>query len=89
MIYFHDDPDNNEHYLTWLDHHPNGFVLNVSAGRKQRAMLHTGRCGHLYPPTPTLEHTKKPKACSEHRDELEGWAADKELRVSLCPDCKV
>lgn len=88
VIYFHVDTNYNEKYVSWLEHHPHDFFPNVFAGGKQRARLHTGRCWRLYPPNPTLKHTKKPKACSEHRDELERWAADKEFQVVLCPTAR-
>ncbi|MCC6314447.1 MAG: hypothetical protein IT337_10585 [Thermomicrobiales bacterium] len=86
MIYFRND---TKEYISWLERHPNAYVLNVSTGGKHKAMLHTSRCGHLYQPDPMLAHTEtNPKACSRHRDELERWGADASLAVSPCPDCK-
>ncbi len=86
MIYIRND---HEEYISWLERHPNGFVLNVSTGGKQKAMLHTSRCWHFYPPDPTQERTVTvQKACSRSRDELERWAAETKLTVSICPDCK-
>ncbi len=86
MIYFRND---NEEYMSWLERHPNGFVLNVSTGGKQEAKLHTSRCWHLYPPIPTREHTvTAQKVCSRSRDELERWAAAANLTVSFCLTCE-
>ncbi len=85
VIYFRND---NEEYISWVERHPDGFVLNASTGGKQKAMLHTTRCWHLYPPDPTREHTVTvQKACSRSRDELERWAAEANLTVSLCATC--
>lgn len=85
MIYFRND---DEEYISWLERHPEAVVLNTSTGRKQRAMLHTTRCSHLYPPDPALSHTGKyPKACSRDQDELECWGMETGFIVVPCPDC--
>jgi len=85
MIYFHND---EEGYVSWLERQPGGFVLNLFTGGKQRAMLHTTRCSHLYPINTTRVHTAThPKACSPNREELERWGLDYHYAVAPCPDC--
>jgi len=85
MIYFRDE---QEEYVSWLERYPTGFVLNLSTGGKHRAMIHTARCGHLYPPPPELSHTvTSPKACSRDRDELERWGRESDYTIVLCPSC--
>lgn len=86
MIYFRNDDDE---YVSWVERHPDAFVLNVFTGGKQKAMLHTSRCSHLYKPDPQLTHTATyPKACSRNQDELKRWGAEAKLAVASCPDCK-
>jgi hypothetical protein len=86
MVYFRND---NEEYISWIERHPEAYVLNVHTGGKQRAMLHRSRCSHLYEPDPTLAHTVTyPKACSRSRDELERWATEAGLTLTFCPDCQ-
>lgn len=85
MIYFRNDDDE---YVSWVERHPDAFVLNVSTGGKQKAMLHTSRCSHLYPTSPARSHTRTyPKACSHNQGELELWGAEAGLAVAVCPDC--
>lgn len=85
MIYFRND---NEEYVSWIERHPEAFVLNMSTGGKNRARLHTSRCPHLYPIDPSLSHTGTyPKACSRDRDELTRWGMETGFTVAPCPDC--
>ena len=37
-------------YLAWLEHHPHSFIVNVDTQGKNRSMIHTSRCTHMYPP---------------------------------------
>ena len=86
MIYVHNDDST---YVFWLDHHPNGYVINVRAGTAQ-PMLHTARCSHLYPEDPKYGRaTRVPKACDTDRLNLEAWARKQGLTLVLCPDCNV
>jgi len=85
MVYFQNE---QEEYVSWLERYPVGFVLNLSTGGKHRAMMHTARCGHLYPPDERLSHTlTSPKACSADREELEGWGQEYGFTIVPCPSC--
>jgi hypothetical protein len=85
MLYFQNE---QEEYLSWLERHPAGFVLNLGTGGKHQAMIHTTRCGHLYPGNPALSHTVAyPKSCSRDRDELERWGREAGYTVVPCPSC--
>ena len=85
MHYF---KNQEEEYVPWLEHHPAGIVLNLATGGKHRAMIHTTRCTHLYPPNPTKQHTVDyPKACGEDQEELERWSKGAGFTVALCPSC--
>ena len=85
MIYVHNDDST---FAFWLDHHPNGYVVNVRGG--EQPMLHITRCSHLYPADPKYgRSTKVPKACDTDRQTLEAWAQKQGLTLVLCPDCEV
>jgi hypothetical protein len=85
---FHKD---DEGYRDWLDLHELGYVLNAPGpGLKQRIMLHTSRCGHLYEPDPAVQHTiKRRKVCSDNRSLIDDWAKAQKYDYDLCPDCEV
>jgi len=85
VVFHNDDPG----YLTWLDLHERGFVLNLrSPGSVHRPMLHTARCPHLYYPPAIYTHTmKRPKACADDRATLERWARDRGDAFDLCATC--
>ncbi len=86
MLYNRDD---DEEYVSWLERHPTGFVLNMATGGKRKPMLHTARCGHLHPPDPSRVHTVAyPKACGGDRDELAQSGREIGFTVALCPDCR-
>ena len=85
MHYF---KNQEEEYVTWLEHHPVGLVLNLATGGQHRAMIHTTRCMHLYPPDPTSHHTAvRPKACGEDREELERWGKGAGFTIHPCSSC--
>jgi hypothetical protein len=68
--------DDNRGYLDWLDHHPDGFVINT--GRIPSAaylMLHRARCWTISgkPARGTTFTGDYIKVCGE-RDELEDFA---------------
>ena len=86
VLHFKED---DEPYLAWLETHPNGYVLNIDTKGPREDMLHTARCGHLYPPTPGFRHTVYAKACSEDADALKRWASQRGHRVNLCSNCEV
>jgi hypothetical protein len=76
-------------YLWWLEANEAGFVANLRTGGKTRAMLHSARCSHLYPPEAGKVHTGTyPKACSRDREEAERWVRENGFEVVTCPDCK-
>jgi hypothetical protein len=82
---------NDEETYRWcLEMHPDGFVANLGTGGKNRAMLHTARCSHLYPPEERKIHTVTyAKACSSDSEEVQQWAQGSGFDVVPCPDCKV
>ncbi len=68
-----DDPG----YLAWLAAHPDGFVLNTWAHVSSRYLvLHRAACRTINRPLAALSRWTEPyaKACSDDREELEGWA---------------
>jgi len=74
-------------YATWLEHHPNGYVLNPREGGQQ-PMLHRAGCIHI-------EHgddyriTERVKVCSDHRADVEAWARENgHGQVVPCSDCR-
>ena len=79
--------DEDAEYARWLEHHPNGYVINVKSG-SARPMLHTARCTHLYPPN-YARATRVPKACDADRRRLEAWARQSGYDAVPCPDCDV
>jgi len=87
MVYFRDD---DEEYVSWVERHPAGYVLNLGTGGKRNAMLHTARCTkHMYPVNTALSNTHDyPKACSRYRDELERWGREAGYVVAACADCR-
>ncbi len=86
MVYFRND---DQEYISWLERHPMGFVLNLATGGKHKAMLHTARCGHLYPVDVALSNTVTyPKACAGDRDELDRWGQEFGFAMAPCPDCR-
>ncbi len=84
MICFHDE---DADYARWLEHHPNGYVVNVKSG-SERPMLHTARCMHLYPPEYYDHSTRVPKSCDTDRLSLEAWARDAGHDLEPCSTCK-
>lgn len=87
MIYVKNDEAT---YRWWLEAHPDGYVANLGTGGKNRAMLHTARCFHLYPPSEGLIHTVTlAKACSSDSEEVQQWARANGFDVVPCPDCEV
>jgi hypothetical protein len=86
MLYVQND---DAVYVWWLEASESGFIANLGSGGKSRAVLHRGRCMHLYPPEPSKVHTGDyPKACSLNRDEVEGWVHDNGFEVVPCTACK-
>jgi len=84
-VFRNDEPG----YVSWLERHERGFVLNLwPVGSSQVPMLHSARCMHIYYPEVTYTHTvKRPKACSEDRVTLERWAHKQGYSFKLCSSC--
>ena len=67
-------------YLAWVEHHPEGFVVN--ADRKPRAeelVLHKASCFSIrnpMKPKGAWTHRDYIKVCAEVPAELERWARD-------------
>jgi hypothetical protein len=79
-----DDAD----YLSWLEHHPNGYVVNIHTRGKNHSVIHSARCGHLYPPEEHKTHTVSyGKACSENKPELVRWATANGHTLDECTTC--
>ena len=84
MIYLKHD---KKTYRWWLDTHPDGFVANLGAGGKNRAMLHTARCSHLYPPDESKIHTVTyAKACSSDSEEVQQRAREWIIEIVPAPE---
>jgi len=83
---FHDsiDPADNEAFLAWIGANPEGYYLNVK--KAPEAMMHRGRCFHIEFNIP-VRLTAAKKAASTNRSQLERWAADEHLEITLCSDC--
>ena len=83
--YLRDDPG----YLTWIEHHSNGYVVNINSLRKNRSMIHTSRCTHLYEPERAKTHTiSYGKACSTDIQELLDWAGATGQTIVQCSSCR-
>jgi len=75
-------------YSTWLDHHPDGFVINVHTSGKKQPMLHRARCLHLDESKTKHNQTKSGKACTDTSSELVKWADANGHRLTYCRTCK-
>ena len=81
--------DDDRGYLDWLDHHPDGFVINT--GRTPSAaylMLHGASCGSITgdPARGTTFTGEYAKVCGE-RNELEEFARDLSGHAQPCGLC--
>jgi hypothetical protein len=81
--------DDDRGYLDWLEHHPDGFVINT--GRAPSAvylMLHRASCGTITgtPARGTTFTGEYAKVCGE-RNELEGFADHLGGRAQPCGLC--
>ena len=83
MQHFHDDDGG---YKQWIEDHVAGYVLNLRPGARS-PMLHSARCGHLYPPT-YGRLTRVPKLCDDDRQVLESWAWKAGHTLAPCASCK-
>ena len=76
--------DDDGGYLDWLEHHPDGFVLNTYPHvTSEYLILHRAACRTINRP---LERGRQwthlyGKSCSDSRQELEVWAFDSTGRV--------
>jgi hypothetical protein len=83
--------DNDEGYLTWLNDHPDDFVLN--AGRRPRPTylrLHRATCRTITgaPARGRRWTADYVKVCGG-RDELTAWAANEARgEAQSCPICR-
>ena len=76
-------------FLTWTENNPEGFVVTLRGN--DRPMLHHENCPHLvWKSKPAYSMTKKMKACSRDRHELENWVM-RGLGKTLeyCSDCQL
>lgn len=84
--------DNDEGYLSWLDSHPTGYVLNTTrVPTANYLMLHKATCGYVVgtPSRGVRWTTDFCKACSHDVSALQEWAtlnADGSLKP--CGRCK-
>jgi hypothetical protein len=75
-IEFRDDDDG---YLTWLAAHQGGYVINIARSHNaSQARLHLASCRTIGNQTSMGSTWTGPyvKVCSEHRSEVEQWAAE-------------
>jgi hypothetical protein len=91
MEIFFDSYDSQAHpkFLSWTENNPEGFV--VCDRGNDNPMLHHGNCSHLiWKSRPDYSMTRKLKACSHNRAELERWvSANLNKKIQICSDCKV
>jgi hypothetical protein len=84
QVFYQDDAG----YADWIDRNDRGFVLNINSDQKNKSMIHTSRCSHLYPLSVGLRHTQaKGKACSPEKAALERWANSEGHVLIECPSC--
>jgi hypothetical protein len=73
------EPKSDKAFASWIDSHPNGFVLNTAANPSARYMvLHKATCVMISPEKRGVargactEH-KYRKLCADEVEELRGW----------------
>ena len=79
-------------YLSWVNHHRNGFVLETRRKPTRRnTMLHRATCSEIKSPKTKRTHWttgRKVKACSIHIEELQKWAHEETgCEATLCELC--
>ncbi len=85
MITEHTD---NAAYMRWIYRNPAAFIINLNTNGKFQSVVHTARCGHLYEPTPTLDHVSTyGKVSSESLTDLVRWAEERGHTVVECTTC--
>lgn len=76
-------------YRSWIERHADGYIVNLNTLGKNRSMIHTSRCGHLYEPETTRTHTiAYGKACSQDWQELIAWAKANGHTLAECSSCE-
>lgn len=75
----HEFRDDDQGYLSWLDNHPNGYVINIHHGhRPSTARLHHADCRTISGQNPRNGAWTRPyvKICAEQLVDLTQWAID-------------
>jgi hypothetical protein len=86
VVIFRDDDDG---FHSWLDDHSDGFFINTERKPNPNYLvMHRPGCRH-FDRSSSLKWTKDyVKACSDDRDQLEGWAEQSVGgEVTLCRSC--
>jgi hypothetical protein len=80
-----------EQFQKWQSAHPTGFYVNVKS--LTRGILHRVDCFHVGgvgewdPAAGDVAH--RAKLCSDSRESLTRWAAERQLDLASCSDCKL
>ena len=78
----------DEPYAKWINDHDSGFVLNLKTSGATTPMVHTSRCGHLYPLVMGRRHTgTRSKLCSEDLSSIVAWAKQDGFSIEECSTC--
>jgi hypothetical protein len=85
--------DDDDGYLTWLDNHPGGCVVNIARSYNAAgARLHHASCRTISGEIPRGRAWTGPyvKVCAEYPAELERWAANKPVGnpIKPCGTCQ-
>ena len=82
-------PQTEAEYATWVQTHPQGYIINASKHGNGTMMWHRTGCSYLAP-FGKLRYVEGDhfKACSSHAGALAIWAQRRSEGLEYCQECR-